>query len=63
MPDFARSGEHQVIRPPAERLGQLETLQKQGFDPIGTGPDEFGPFLRNEITRWPEVARAAGVKS
>jgi tripartite-type tricarboxylate transporter receptor subunit TctC len=33
-----------------------ETLKKQGFDPIGEGPDRFGPYLRSEISRWSEVA-------
>jgi tripartite-type tricarboxylate transporter receptor subunit TctC len=41
----------------------VETLSKQGFDPLGSGPDVFGPYLRNEINRWSEVARSAGVKS
>jgi tripartite-type tricarboxylate transporter receptor subunit TctC len=40
----------------------IETL-KQGFDPLGEGPDAFGRFARREITRWSEVARLAGVKS
>jgi tripartite-type tricarboxylate transporter receptor subunit TctC len=40
----------------------VETLKKQGFDPIGEGPDRFGPYLRSEITRWSEVGRGAGVK-
>jgi tripartite-type tricarboxylate transporter receptor subunit TctC len=39
-----------------------ETLKKQGFDPLGEGPDAFGQYVRNEITRWSEVARLAGVK-
>jgi tripartite-type tricarboxylate transporter receptor subunit TctC len=39
----------------------VETLKKQGFDPLGDGPDSFGPYLRNEITRWSEVgARVKG---
>jgi len=33
----------------------VETLKKQGFDPIGEGPDRFGPYLRSEIARWSEV--------
>lgn len=40
-----------------------ETLKKQGFDPLGEGPDAFGRYVRSEITRWSEVARLAGVKS
>ena len=34
----------------------VETLKKVGFDPIGEGPDRFGPYLRSEITRWSGVA-------
>lgn len=41
----------------------IETLKKQGFDPLGEGPDAFGRYVRSEITRWSEVARLAGVKS
>ncbi len=41
----------------------VETLRKQGFDPLGTGPDAFGRYLQGEISRWSDVARAAGVKS
>jgi tripartite-type tricarboxylate transporter receptor subunit TctC len=40
-----------------------ESLKKQGFDPLGDGPDVFGRYVRSEITRWSEVARLAGVKS
>jgi tripartite-type tricarboxylate transporter receptor subunit TctC len=39
----------------------VEILKKQGFDPIGEGPDHFGAYLRSEITRWSEVgARVKG---
>jgi tripartite-type tricarboxylate transporter receptor subunit TctC len=41
----------------------IETLKKQGFDPLGGGPDAFGHYMRGEITRWSKVARVAGVKS
>ena len=40
----------------------VATLKKLGFDPIGEGPDRFGPYLRSEIARWSDVARHAGVK-
>jgi tripartite-type tricarboxylate transporter receptor subunit TctC len=38
----------------------VEALKKQGFNPIGEGPDRFGPYLHSEITRWSAVG--AGVK-
>ena len=41
----------------------VETLRKQGFDPIGNDPATFGRYIKSEITRWAEVAKAAGVKS
>jgi tripartite-type tricarboxylate transporter receptor subunit TctC len=41
----------------------VDTLSKQGFDPIGNTPDQFDAYLKSEIKRWADVARAAGVKS
>ena len=41
----------------------VEALKRQGFDPLGEGPEAFGHYLRSEISRWSEVARRAGVKS
>jgi tripartite-type tricarboxylate transporter receptor subunit TctC len=41
----------------------IETLKKQGYDPLGTGPDAFGRYLHDEISRWSEVARIGGLKS
>jgi tripartite-type tricarboxylate transporter receptor subunit TctC len=40
-----------------------ETLRKQGYEPLDAGPDEFAAFIRSEIIRWSEVARAAGLKT
>jgi tripartite-type tricarboxylate transporter receptor subunit TctC len=40
-----------------------EALRPQGDDPFDAGPDEFAAFMRSEITRWTEVAHAAGIKS
>jgi tripartite-type tricarboxylate transporter receptor subunit TctC len=41
----------------------VEALKKQGFDPLGEGPDAFERYLHNEISRWSEVARRAGVRT
>jgi tripartite-type tricarboxylate transporter receptor subunit TctC len=41
----------------------VETLRKQGYEPLDAGPDEFAAFIRSETTRWSAVARAAGMKS
>jgi tripartite-type tricarboxylate transporter receptor subunit TctC len=41
----------------------METLRKQGYEPLDAGPDEFTAFFRSEMGRWSEVARAAGLKT
>jgi len=39
----------------------INALRPQGDDPLDAGPDEFAAFMRSEITRWTEVAQAAGM--
>jgi tripartite-type tricarboxylate transporter receptor subunit TctC len=41
----------------------IETLRKQGYEPLDAGPDEFAACIRGEIIRWSKVARVAGLKS
>jgi tripartite-type tricarboxylate transporter receptor subunit TctC len=41
----------------------VETLRKQGYEPLNAGPDEFAAYIRSEIARWSDVMRAAGLKS
>jgi tripartite-type tricarboxylate transporter receptor subunit TctC len=55
---IASAAEQAMHRPDA-----VETLKKQGFDPLGQGPDAFKRYLLSEITRWSEVARHARVRS
>jgi tripartite-type tricarboxylate transporter receptor subunit TctC len=40
----------------------LETLRKQGFDPLSGGPEEFGRYIQSEMKKWSAVAQAAGLK-
>jgi tripartite-type tricarboxylate transporter receptor subunit TctC len=37
----------------------VETLRKQGYEPLDAGPDAFAEVIRNETTRWATMARAA----
>ena len=47
----------------ALRSGSVsKVLQDQGAEPGGDGPEEFGTFVRSEISRWGEVVRKANVK-
>jgi tripartite-type tricarboxylate transporter receptor subunit TctC len=41
----------------------LETLRKQGFEPLDGGPDKFSDYIRSETARWSAVAGAAGLRS
>src|SRR5580700_8460527 len=41
----------------------LEALRQQGYEALDVGPDEFGTHLREDVARWTEVVRAAGLKS
>lgn len=36
-------------------------LQNDGFEPVGSGPEEFSRFLRGEIGKWAKVIKTAGI--
>ena len=38
-----------------------EQLRSQGADPVGSTPEEFGRYLRAEITKWANVVKASGM--
>ena len=40
----------------------IETLSKQGYDPLDAGPDAFAEFIKSELARWTEVTRAGAGK-
>ena len=40
-----------------------ERLKAEGSDPVGSTPDEYARFLRDEIAKWAKVIKFAGVKS
>ena len=37
-------------------------LQNQGADPVGNSPEQYTAFIKNEITKWAKVIKAAGIK-
>jgi tripartite-type tricarboxylate transporter receptor subunit TctC len=39
-----------------------ERLAKDGSEPVGSTPAEFGTFLRNEMTKWAKIVKSAGIK-
>jgi tripartite-type tricarboxylate transporter receptor subunit TctC len=38
-----------------------ERLSREGADPVGSSPQEFGRFMQFEIEKWRKVIRAAGI--
>jgi len=50
---------NQVLQAPAVRTAITET---QSADIIGGTPQQFDAFIKDELKRWPEVVRAAGIK-
>ena len=51
---------NQVMQVPAVRTAIAET---QAADIIGGTPQQFDQFIKSELRRWPEVVKAAGIKS
>jgi tripartite-type tricarboxylate transporter receptor subunit TctC len=39
-----------------------EKMLAQGFEPVGDAPEEFAQFIREEIARWAQVVKSAGIK-
>jgi tripartite-type tricarboxylate transporter receptor subunit TctC len=42
--------------------GTRERLADQGFEPVGNSPQEFGAYIKSEITKWGKVIRDAGIR-
>ncbi|MFZ9505643.1 MAG: Bug family tripartite tricarboxylate transporter substrate binding protein [Burkholderiaceae bacterium] len=51
---------NQVLQSPQVRTAITEA---QSADIIGGTPQQFDAFIKEELKRWPEVVRAAGIKS
>jgi tripartite-type tricarboxylate transporter receptor subunit TctC len=40
-----------------------EKLLAQGFEPVGSTPDEFGAYIKSEIAKWAKVIKTAKIKA
>jgi tripartite-type tricarboxylate transporter receptor subunit TctC len=47
-----------ILADPAVRA----RLADQGFEPVGNSPEEFGAYIRSEITKWGKTIRDAGIR-
>jgi tripartite-type tricarboxylate transporter receptor subunit TctC len=48
-----------ILRAPETK----ERLLAQGFEPVGSSPDEFGAYIKSEIAKWGKVIKAAGIRA
>jgi tripartite-type tricarboxylate transporter receptor subunit TctC len=39
-----------------------DRFASDGFDPVGSSPEEFSAFVKEEIPKWAKVVKAAGIK-
>jgi tripartite-type tricarboxylate transporter receptor subunit TctC len=39
-----------------------KTLEGYGADPVGNSPAEFAAFIKEDVAKWTDVARAAGIE-
>jgi tripartite-type tricarboxylate transporter receptor subunit TctC len=47
-----------ILKDPALR----EKFIQQGADPIGSTPDEFGQYMRDETAKWAKIVKASGAQ-
>jgi tripartite-type tricarboxylate transporter receptor subunit TctC len=40
-----------------------DKLVAQGADPVGSSPEEFAAYIRDETTRWSRVVKSSGAKA
>ena len=48
------------VRAALEAPDVRESMLKQGLDPAGGTPEEFGAYIRSELAKWSKVIRASG---
>jgi tripartite-type tricarboxylate transporter receptor subunit TctC len=41
----------------------IETLAREGYEPIGDAPEQFGAFIKSEISRYAKLVKAAGIQA
>ena len=39
-----------------------ERLAALGEDPVGTSPEQFSAWIKDEVVRWAKVVKASGAK-
>lgn len=53
---------HAAVVASVNQTDVRERLLRQGYEVHASAPDEYTAFIRNEISRWTPVVKAAGIK-
>jgi tripartite-type tricarboxylate transporter receptor subunit TctC len=53
---------HRIIATALQKPEVRERMRQIGADPLGDGPEPFAARLRDDVARWGEVVRAAGIR-
>jgi tripartite-type tricarboxylate transporter receptor subunit TctC len=40
-----------------------DTLAREGYEPIGDTPEQFGALIRDEVARYSKLVKAAGIQA
>jgi tripartite-type tricarboxylate transporter receptor subunit TctC len=40
-----------------------ESITTLGAEPVGSSPEQFGAFIREEVQKWGDVVRRLGIKA
>jgi len=65
----ARTPRDIVVRLHAETVKALadgvvgQRLAAQGFDPVGTTPEQFAELIRRDLARWKKVIASANIRA
>ena len=52
---------HQAVSESLKQARTQETMKKMGFTIVGNNPKEFSQFQQQEVSKWKEVIKAAGL--
>jgi tripartite-type tricarboxylate transporter receptor subunit TctC len=51
-----------VLASSIHKPDMVQRLTALGFEPVGSTPQQMSDFMNEEIVRWREVIRTAGIK-
>ena len=63
LPSDIKSGLARLFLEAVADPSNKETLEKQGLEALGQGPDAFAAYIKGDRERWAKVVKAGNVKA